>query len=196
MKQSEIMMSGEGDAWFTRNCDKLGQHDPVSDVIESIGIKPKSVLEIGCANGWRLEKLRNAFACQVYGVEPSLAACMAANVPLFQSTADALPCKPSQFDLVIYGFCLYLSDPVDWFKITQEGDRVLAYGGNIIIHDFDGDVPFARRYEHRSNMMSHHIDFSKFWLAHPFYREVTRLYLPDGEIVSVLKKNATIKVLS
>lgn len=192
VKQSEIMMGSEGDAWFARNRDKLGLTDPVSDAINDLAIKPVSVLEVGAADGWRLAKLRDKFGCKVLGIDPSMAACNAAatrGVPMYQMTANGLPVDDRSVDLLIYGFCLYLCEPVDWLRIAAEGDRVLKDGGHLIVHDFRETFPVhARRYEHRDGVLSYHYDFSRLWLGHPLYRVVSQRSLPTDEMVTVLLK--------
>jgi SAM-dependent methyltransferase len=198
MMQKDIFLQSEGDAWFARNCDRLGEHDPVSEIIEAAGIKPKRVLEIGCANGWRLSRLRGKYGCEVAGVEPSIEACTAAaanGVDVHNRTAAMLP-GPG-FDLVIYGFCLYLTDPAEWFDIVAEGDDVLADGGYLIVHDFDmtNSHPFARRYEHRPDILAYHVDFAKFWLAHPCYHPV-EIYVAGNERVTLMRKVHNIVVLA
>jgi ubiquinone/menaquinone biosynthesis C-methylase UbiE len=191
MKQSEIMLAGEGDEWFKRNEANLGKFDPVSAVIEGHKIEPKSVLEIGCANGWRLAKLGKQYGCRVAGIDPSKAAMLASTlVPMMQATAEALPFEPQSFDMVIYGFCLYLTDPVDWMKIAAEGDRVLKPGGHLIIHDFfmRHAEPFAVRYKHRDDsVLSYHYAFKRLWSGTPFYRVLDEGSFGD-EMVTVLRK--------
>ena len=191
MKQSEIMMQSEGNAWFERNRRKLGRVDRVSDIITELGIKPTSVAEIGCANGWRLDRLRTQYSCLVFGVEPSMEAAIEAagkGIAVYQSTADALPFLDSSFDLVIYAFSLYLTDPIDWLKIAAEGDRILKSDGYLIIHDFAESDPFARDYEHYEDLKSFHYDFAKLWLGHPLYSLFHRNVHADDEMVTVLKK--------
>ena len=194
MSQADLMMDSEADAWFARNRSKLGKRDPVSEMIESAGIKPKFVLEVGSCNGWRLRKLRDKYGCIVFGVEPGMEACIEAAgkaVPAFQATAAGLPANSDTFDLVIYGFCLYLCDPADWFKIVAEGDRVLKTGGHLIVHDFaETAQPFARPYEHREGILSYHYDFAKLWHANPLYHMVQRRIYETGDMVTVLKKGA------
>lgn len=199
MKQVDIMLDGEADAWYARNRERLGQSDPVSEVLVSARIHPQRVLEIGCANGWRLEALRSRYGCKVVGIEPSMKACMAARVPVSQATAEAVPFEKNAFDLVIYGFNLYLADPADWMRIAAEGDRVLQTDGHIVIHDFCEMVdeanrgcavpPFARRYEHRDGILAYHFDFARLWIANPLYRIVRRQRYEDrDEMVTVMRK--------
>jgi SAM-dependent methyltransferase len=193
MLQRDIFLQGEGNAWLERNRDKLGQHDPVSELIQAQGIKPTAVLEIGCADGWRLEKLKAKFGCHAWGIDPAGAAGrMASGVGGVKGTADDLSCFSGYaFDLVIFGFCLYLCDPCDYFRIVAESDRALADGGHLIIHDFDVAFPWAayrRPYRHKDGVYSHHFDFVRLWLAHPAYRMMR--YKRDGEErASLLRKD-------
>lgn len=193
MRQADIMTTGEGDAWYARNKDRLGERDPVSDMIDRLAIRPKHVLEIGCANGWRLAKLRDKYGSHILGVEPSMQAGIDAaslRVPVVQMTASTLPETTPKFDLVIYGFCLYLTDPKDWFHIVAAGDAVLCDGGHIIIHDFEPPVtPFAKRYEHRNGMLSYHVRFSALWLAHPLYEPVMSDYSSGENVVALQKRS-------
>lgn len=197
MRQADIFLDSEGDAWLARNRNKLGLHDPVAQMMKAIDLKPERVLEVGCANGWRLAALRDKYGCEIMGVEPSRQAGIEAaslSVPVHQSSAAVLPVS-GPFDLVIYGFCLYLTDPGDWFRIAAEGDCVLAPGGHLIIHDFvaPGNVNYARHYEHRDGILAYHFDFAKLWLASPLYQTVSVQYGID-EMVTVLQKRPVSKI--
>ena len=193
MKQSEIMKYGEADAWFKRNQDKLGkERDPVAELIASNKIVPCNVLEVGCADGWRLARLRLRYDCDVYGIDPSRDACRAAlgkyEVPIYRGTARDLLCGRAEHDMIIYGFCLYLTDPEDWFHIAGQGDFGLQDNGYLVIHDFAEPArPYTRPYEHRAGLVSYHFDFAKLWLAHPAYVMVARAI--DGDtMVTILRK--------
>lgn len=201
MMQKEYFMQGEGDAWLNRNRDILGKHDPVSEMIEQQGIRPERILEVGCADGWRLAKLREKYGAVVFGVEPSMEACIEAaerRVPVHQMTASCLPVVSGGFDLIIYGFVLYLADPKDWFTIVAEGDRALADGGYLVIHDFaEHLVAFAKHYEHRAGVLSYHVPFSQFWRVNPLYELIASRHDPDEQITILRKKPArSIKVES
>lgn len=191
MRQADVFLNSEGDRWLERNRDKLGLHDPVMDVLQSINFHPKRALEVGCADGWRLQKLRDAYGCEVFGAEPGRQAgieAAARRVPVVQCSAATLA-VPGPFDLVIYGFCLYLADPSEWLRIAAEGNAVLADGGHLVIHDFAAIArPFARHYEHRDGIRSYHFDFAGLWLGSPLYHVVARQVIGDDEMVTVLKK--------
>jgi SAM-dependent methyltransferase len=198
--QADIFFESEGDAWFERNREHLGEHDPVCDLIGEIGLIPTNVLEVGCADGRRLATLRERYGCRILGIEPSWKAVVEAidrKVPMLRATADTLPAPADNaFDMVIYGFCLYVTDPEDWFRIAFEGDRVLKEDGHLIIHDFLGRGFFARHYKHRPGIMAYHYDFSQLWLAHPHYHVVRRTVLRDvgDQMITVLKKATVCEV--
>lgn len=191
--QAEIFQNGEGNAWLERNRAKLGEHDMVSETLEVLNIKPKFVVEIGCADGWRLSKLRHKYGCGVFGVEPSQIGCDEATmrrIPTSRTAAHNMAIPNDMADVLIYGFCLYLADPKDWFRIAMVGDRILQPGGHLIIHDFAAaDVPFARPYEHCEGVTSYHVDFAQFWLASPLYSLMRRSVVYErDQMVTVLKK--------
>jgi SAM-dependent methyltransferase len=202
MKQKYLFLESEGDRWFERNRDDLvraSEADPIDAAINSLKINPKRVLEIGCSNGWRLARLRDRLGCEIMGIEPSMRAAMAGadlKVPISQSTAASLPVA-GPFDLVIYGFCLYLTDPGDWLLIASEGDRVLADGGYLIIHDFAApkEHAYCKLYEHNPRVRSYHVDWSQLWLGHPNYWSISTV-IDEDERVTVLRKGNTIPEVS
>lgn len=187
MKQSEAFKLGESAAWFKRNREKLGVgNDPVMDSMERYGIKPKLVLEVGCANGWRLAALKKKYACNIAGWDPG--APYMDDYVRYGVASDIDFWLRTKFDVVIYGWCLYLCDPEDYFKIAAEGDRVLADGGFLIVYDFCTDHPYKVPYKHKEGLYSHHYDFSKLWSCHPAYSMYGRT-IQDETCVTILKKN-------
>lgn len=204
-KQKYVFLEDEGDNWFARNHDELVKYsyetDPVLAALRKLDITPKRVLEIGCGSGRRLAGLRDKYGCDILGVDPSREALLEAasrRVPAIQSTASS-PALSTPFDLIIYGFCLYLTDPDDWLQIAAEANNVLSPGGHIIIHDFQPvETPFARHYSHRDGIKAYHFDFARLWLSHPQYERVFADLVRgvDDQAVSVLRKNPlTIPVL-
>ena len=84
---------------------------------------------------------------KLFGIDPSIKAIKAnknLNISLKKGTADALPYKDKSFDLVIYGFCLYLVDKELLFKVVHEANRVIKLKGNVAIFDFYSKNQFLK----------------------------------------------------
>lgn len=190
--QSQKFLTGTADDYYHRNKADLGKTDPVMPLIERIGLRPGKVLEVGCANGWRLERLQAKYGCEVSGIEPSRAAVVDAERQaaiddvghrrIIQGTADDLGYWDSlSFDTVIIGFCMFLIEPWQWLRVAAEVDRVLMNGGALIVHDFT--MPYPTRWEgwcelyggeREKDTVAWLYDFPKLWLGHPCYRYVTK----------------------
>jgi len=174
--QRDAFVEGEGQMWLSRNLHDLGKRDPVMEAMEQWRIAPQSILEVGCSNGWRVERLIDRYRCKVKGIDPAVPKLPHPTVftNLHHGHAGALfHYSNSEFDTVIYGFCLYLCDPSDYPSIVKEGDRVLADGGHLIIHDFavpDDETPWRTPYKHKEGIYSHHFTFEDLWLAFPQYK--------------------------
>ncbi len=192
MRQADVFRQSEGRMWLERNKDKLPvKSDPVTEAISDLGLKPRNILEVGCANGWRLLELHNRLGSHCEGVDPSIGKFQKIETSTFirPGTAEALPFERDSFDLIIYGWCLYLCDPIDYFKIAAEGDRTLRDGGQLIIHDFYDGLPYKVPYRHKEGLFSHHFDFTKLWTGSPAYL-VRDMRKPTTETcVAVLQKN-------
>jgi ubiquinone/menaquinone biosynthesis C-methylase UbiE len=177
-EQKEVFLQGEGNAWYQRNrshIDALSQTatDPVVNCLQKMDLAAPKILEIGAANGWRLHILRQLYPqATLCGIEPSAQAI--ADAPsgiddIKQGTAEILPWKDNSFDLLIYGFCLYLCDRKDLFRIAAEADRVLCDGGKIIIYDFYPTTPYHNNYTHYEGLNSYKMDYSRLFLGNPAY---------------------------
>ena len=201
--QKDIFLGSEGDAWYARNQEQLrglGQ-DAVVTTLQEVGIAPTSVLEIGCANGYRIAGICDRFGARGFGIEPSSKAVADGrsrfpSLSLEVGTADQLPFAEGQFDLVIFGFCLYLVDPRLHLRCVAEADRVLADGGLLAIYDFIEPAPYHNRYAHLEGVRSYKMEFSRYFLASPAYRLLRRsmsapgVPKPDHSVgVDLLSKN-------
>lgn len=206
MSQRDCFLGGEGDQWFARNSEVLQpERDDYVNLLRQLAIQPKRALEIGCANGYHLEALRQAFDCQASGIEPSQAAVNAGQeqFPLLQlttGTASQLPYANGAFDLVILGFCLYLCDREDLFRIAAEVDRVLADGGFVLIKDFCPPIAYRNNYQHQAGVFSFKMDYGKLFTWNPAYQLIAflrtahadeaRRYHPDEVIANqVIRKD-------
>jgi ubiquinone/menaquinone biosynthesis C-methylase UbiE len=147
MKQKNIFLKSEADAWFDRNKESLSKRNfedddivkAILDISKSYSNTMLKILEIGCGGGERLNYIGNSINCSISGVDPSLGAvnqCKLNNIDAIVGTADSLAYKDNSFDIVIFGFCLYLCDRDDLFRISMEADRVLNKEGWMIIQDF------------------------------------------------------------
>jgi ubiquinone/menaquinone biosynthesis C-methylase UbiE len=170
-----------------------------------LDLQPKTVLEIGCSNGWRLHAINQDYRAKCFGIDPSLEAISAGRkqfpqLSLEQGTADELPYEDNTFDTVIFGFCLYLCDRKDLFKIAYEADRVLADLGNIIILDFHPTFPYRNDYSHYSELFSYKMKYSNLFSWNPIYSIMLEKVFthsgakqiddPDDRLaVVILKKN-------
>ncbi len=95
-------------------------------------------------------------------------------------------------DVIIYGFCLYLCDRDELFKIVSEGDSALKDGGYIIVHDFYACSPHARNYKHKEGIKSFKMNYASLWLGNPAYSPYSCVINGEGDdatSVVILKKN-------
>lgn len=179
--QSQVFLEDEGDSWFKRNLNSLnqkdfGKSDPIvlamQQTIHWPPGKMPNLLEIGCGSGHRLSWIATKLGYNVYGVEPSSEAVEYAQkqgLSVEKGTADCLPYAKGFFDVVCFGFCLYLCDREDLFRIATEADRVLSENGWLIIHDFFALEHTCRPYHHRDGLFSFKMDYSKLFTWNPAY---------------------------
>jgi SAM-dependent methyltransferase len=179
--QKNIFLNDEGDAWFERNHKAIQNRsfddDPVVQAIARVLPSIPSgerlqLLEVGCGEGKRLAWLAANLGLECFGIEPSakaVAAAKAMGIQALQGTADELPYKAGTFDIVVFGFCLYLCDRQDLFRIAQEADRVLKPEAWLVIHDFFASAPTRREYHHKSGIYSYKMDYRKLFDWHPAY---------------------------
>jgi SAM-dependent methyltransferase len=181
--QKQIFLEGEGNAWHQRNREAVNKRstDPVVEAVAGLGWTPEHVLEIGCGNGWRLALLRDRYGAACEGLDPSPEAVaegtrLRPGLGLRVGTADDLSAFAARsFDLVIFGFCLYLVDRFDLFRVVAEADRVLADGGILAIYDFCPPTPYTNPYAHDPRVTSYKMDYARAFLWNPAYAEVRRV---------------------
>lgn len=176
-KARKLFLEKEGNAWFERNKEGLQITDdnPYLHAWERLPQVPTRVLEIGCSNGVKLASLYQHYPQAHYsGIDPSEKAVEAGNksypfLKLKQGSADVLPFNNKAFDAIIFGFCLYLCDKEDWFRIAYEADRCLNDKGYIIIVDFYSSFYYRNTYKHAKNIFSHKYNYASMFLWNPQY---------------------------
>ncbi len=192
MTQKAVFLQSEGNAWFERNRDAVAQRQLPDDdaVLQEVlefwkgQTSTLTVLEVGCGEGARLGWLRDHLQANTLGIEPSPKAVAAARergVDARQGTADALPFEDGSVDVVIFGFCLYLCDREDLFRVAAEADRVLRSPGWIVIEDFYSPFPRARAYHHRPGMQTYKMDYRSLFSWHPRYTCLTHKVRRHGQ---------------
>ena len=130
------------------------------------------VLEVGCGEAKRLAWINENMNLMCRGIDPSKKAVLGANkrgVDVLQGTADELPYADQSIDFVVFGFCLYLCDRSDLFRIAHEANRVLKPDAWVIIHDFIANTPTMREYHHLTGLYSYKMDYRKMFDWHPDY---------------------------
>jgi ubiquinone/menaquinone biosynthesis C-methylase UbiE len=184
-KQKDLFLEFEANNWFERNkkvLDSIRAEEDlllkeILDLTKSDTAKPLSLLEIGCGNGKRLAELqKNGF--QVIGLDPSKAAIKVASekgVEAKVGTADELPFPDNNFDILVFGFCLYLCDRDDLFRIASEANRVLKETGYLFILDFYSKNETSNDYHHLAGVKSYKMDYRKLFDWHPSYSLVKQM---------------------
>lgn len=208
--QTEVFLENEADEWFKRNFLSESKQDREKDLalkfLMDLDLNGKRVLEVGCADGWRLDDLKKIFSCSVIGIEPSEMAIKEGknrhpSVDFLRGTAANIQVDDASVDVLISGFCLYLCDRSELFKIAYEYDRVLKNGGIIVITDFISNFPYKNTYSHLSGMFSYKMDYGSMFTWNPAYSialmknvDMTTISIdgnnPDNKItLTVLKKD-------
>ena len=181
VKQRDAFLESEGDAWFRRNVTPATPHAaPQTDSLlrEILDLPARhcvpgtKVLEIGCGDGARLSWLKENRGFDCCGIDPSaeaVAAAQARGIAASRGTAERLPFEDQAFEIVIFGFCLYLCDREDLFRIASEADRVLRSPGWLLILDFYSPATLKREYHHRRGLFSYKMDYRTLFTWHPAY---------------------------
>jgi len=184
MLQKNIFLESEADAWFERNHAAVSSKDYSSNdsltsaIVGLIGdasldvSRAIKVLEVGCGEGRRLEWLAKNTGIEVYGIEPSQKAvdlAISRGVQVKRSTADEILFEDATFDIVIFGFCLYLCDRKDLFRIAKEADRVLKDNAWLVMQDFYSKAPIETDYHHLLGLKSYKMDYKTLFDWHPSY---------------------------
>lgn len=183
LSQGEVFLRGEGDRWFERNVrprqNTLSLSTEIGFLIgtlKSFSDSINSILEIGCADGLKLRKLCKGLNATGCGIDPSAKAIDLGQqnqtdnlISLSVGLAHNLPYDNSSFDLVHFGFCLYLIDRENIKAALNEAHRVLKPGGFMVITDFDPAISHARPYHHYSGLFSYKTDYAAALVSPGFY---------------------------
>ena len=187
MSQDEVFRGGEGDKWFERNRAALGKgaaHDWIAHLLDQIAIESevKTVLELGCSNGWRLHTLAGRFpGAALSGVDVSGEAIRDGQrafpeLHLLQGSIADVPLE-GPFDLVVVHFVLHWVDRRLLARAVSEIDRLTRDGGVLILGDFLPDFQQRRAYHHTpgQGVFTYKQDYAAIFAALGTYREILRM---------------------
>jgi len=201
VNQKNFFLQDEGNQWYLRNKNAVlnKSSDPVIDLLSQRQLKPKNVLEIGCCNGWRLSIIHELFHSSCYGLDPSGQAIIEGretypSLNLVQGTADTIPFNDKKFDLIIFGFCLYLCDRKDLFKIVYEVDKYLNEKGHLIIYDFEPPFPYKNKYQYKEGIFSYKMNYSNLFLSNPSYFLVAKNMITHSGFEKIEEPNERVSV--
>lgn len=186
MKQNIVFKQKEGDRWYQRNKANLNQKRLRSDIVLKItklfNIRPQKVLELGCANGFRLYYLHKKYKCDCFGIDCSREAIIEGKkrykqIKLYCGNIDKLKFKNAIFDLVIINFVFHWIDRSILSAVVIEIDRVLKNGGIIILGDFYPLYPTKELYHHLKSekIYTYKDDYSNLFDNLGYYQNVGRL---------------------
>jgi ubiquinone/menaquinone biosynthesis C-methylase UbiE len=183
MSQKDIFLKSEGNKWFERNKESIisAEDDFPIKIMEMYNIQPKKILEIGCSNGFRLNRLKERFNCECCGVEPSKKAIEDGKtryqkIKLVQGICSDIPLD-EKFDIIIVNFVLHWVDREDLFKCVNEINRLLKKEGHLVIGDFFPDKPITNKYHHLPNedVMTFKQDYASLFISLKNYIHIAHL---------------------
>lgn len=161
----------EGNNFFQRNNNYIeNDNDIILKNININNIINKKILEIGCSNGWRLNKLfEKNNSCEYYGIDPSIDAIndgkKYSNINLEVGTCDNINNLDNFFDIILIPFVFMYIDRNLLIKSISEIDRVLKNNGLLIITDFYSNKPRKNSYKYIENMFIYKQNYFNIFLS-------------------------------
>ena len=168
--------ASDADAYFARNREALtlgyAADDPVLRLLDNeMGVLPvaKRVLEVGCANGWRLAAIKARYpAVTCFGVELSQQALAASKAfPGITVNPGSLGggsvFATQDFDVAIVAFVFHWLNPGERLLAFRNLDGQLAPGGMLCLMDFLPKSPHSVPYHHREGVLTYKTNYG--WVA-------------------------------
>jgi ubiquinone/menaquinone biosynthesis C-methylase UbiE len=178
-KNINIVQIKEGDNFFKRNINFYNPSKKISgggevrnlriiDFIKQNNLKPKSILEIGCATGIMLNQYQDSLKTNInYGIDLSSKAINFGKkkykkLKLFKLSSLEINKIKKNFDLIICGFFLYLLDREEIFNQFNLIYKKLTTNGHLIINDFDPLFKHTNTSIHNKNLKSFKMSYDNF----------------------------------
>jgi SAM-dependent methyltransferase len=172
-----------------------GSTDFIIDCFKTTKIKVNNILEIGCANGRKLEKYKAYFKSKkqyvnCYGIDLSSLAIKNGkkkykNLKLFNYSSLQISKFKTKFDLIICGYFLYLLDREYLFKQFDLIFERLNTNGHLLIVDFDPLFPHHNKSGHNKKLNIYKMNLKNFIEASNLFKSI---YLHKWEISNTFKK--------
>lgn len=197
--QDEIFLKFEGDNWFERNKEFLEQklkNDVPLKLIELYNIKPKTVLEIGAANGFRLAEIHKRYGSQTIALEPSKKAIEDGKrkfpfIKFIRSTAEINPLDNEFVDFVIINFVFHWIDRRSLMRSIAEIDRVLKNLGFLLVGDFLPSGFLKAKYHHlpNKNVYTYKQNYAEIFLSTGLYTLIACLTGSHSSSLIITEEN-------
>lgn len=102
----------------------------------------ETICEVGCFTGIQLNYLCNEFNCKGIGIDASEKSILKAkkkykNILFKQGVSTTLELEDDSFDLMCFGFFLYILSNKDYNKSIEQAKKKLKKGKFLYIFDFD-----------------------------------------------------------
>ena len=183
MKNLNIVKSKDADYYFERNFkSKNNKLKPkanssdyfkiypglIKELIDSNSIKPRSILEIGCANGSKLNLYEKLLKTKInYGVDLSEQAIKDGkkkykNLKLLNLSSLKIDKIKIKFDLIVCGFFLYLLDREEIFKQFDLIHKKLNDNKYLIINDFNPLFKHTNKNMHSKNLKTYKMNYDNY----------------------------------
>ena len=178
MSNIKIVKQKEANKYFKRNLDFFNSSKNdyrIVDLIKTSKINPKSILEIGCANGIKLNEYQQNLDSKInYGIDLSSKAISSGKkrfkkLKLIKLSSLEIEKIKIKFDLIICGFFLYLLDREELFKQFDLIYKKLNKNGYLIIQDCD---PLFKH----TNSSIHDVRLKTFKMSYDNFLEESGLF--------------------
>jgi ubiquinone/menaquinone biosynthesis C-methylase UbiE len=144
------------------------------------------VLDVGCANGWRLRRLLKKMPALglVAGMDLSFTALQdglsKGSRSLVRADATAFPVRANSMDCVILGFVCYATGRRSALAVLAEVERVVRDDGVVAVLDFLPDAPTENPYHHvnRESIDVIKTDYAGTLVAYGGYQRVALAIRP------------------
>jgi cyclopropane fatty-acyl-phospholipid synthase-like methyltransferase len=199
MKNNKILIKSQANNWYKRNYPQkkkfkkeINLEEPSIKIIkffaETHNLNFKSILEIGCSAGVKLNQYKSIFNSKVnYGIDLSAEAIKFGKKKYKKLKLQKLHSLKinkikNKFDLIICGFFLYLLDRNEIFNQFNLISKKLNPNGYLIIEDFDPIFKHTNKSIHNSNLKSFKMSYQNFLEESGIFKLVYKHRLPLNKL--------------